>query len=223
MLVLDATSTLPKVAVKVKDTSPMVSKLFGGSPTKSRALIRNERRLKAIQDSLKPGKDDIPWYSTFNKLTGYDIQVKLVTGEKRDATTTLEALQQISDEKPKLKEAEEAPDVIQFEERRPDGLPKSIKEKHEIQRGDGKRRDKKAHDKDRTREHAQRSTEKHELKEEKVAESSSKWSEVYSSAKGGITGLMQQQTNKIIAESKKKDKKKGAGGDKKKFKLGFNL
>lgn len=230
-LVLDVNSQLPKVTVRVESCDKeLTSKLFAQSPTKSKALRKNEKRLKAVQDSLKPDQNDIPWYGTYNKLTGFDIQVRLVASPgKREATTSLEALQAIDEPAAKKREEADEVEVIEFDDRRADGLPKSIKEKHELPRS-SKKRDKKANEKSentisRNKSSGDRSSsglQDVEASQQKSAVGS-RWGEVYSSAKGSIAGLMSKQAAKI-ENSKKKDKKKKKGsGDGKKFKLGFNV
>ena len=100
----------------------------------------------------------------------------------------------------------EAPDVIEFE-RRPDGLPKSVKQRYEEPRASNKR-EKKADPKPQPE------------CQEIVADS--KWGQAYTSAATGITNLLQQQTSRLEAQ-KRSEKKGKKTGDKKKFKLGFNL
>ena len=43
-----------------------------------KAVARGEKRLKALNDTLNEHEGQIPWYDTFNKLTGFKVTVKVV-------------------------------------------------------------------------------------------------------------------------------------------------
>lgn len=54
------------------------SRLFGDDLPTSKSVANGEKRLKALQETLTPQAGAIPWYDTFNKLTGLKVSVKVV-------------------------------------------------------------------------------------------------------------------------------------------------
>ena len=104
----------------------------------SKSVLRGEKRLKALQDTLTPQDGQIPWYDTFNKLTGLKVTINVVDevpqlGKRDRPSYDLEAEKIVS-----KVETIEAPDIMEFE-RRPDGLPMSIKQRFEEPRALKKR------------------------------------------------------------------------------------
>lgn len=59
------------------DNEVPVSRLFGYMPKPSKAVLKGEKRLRALQDTLKPTDPSLAWYETFNKLTGFNVKVKV--------------------------------------------------------------------------------------------------------------------------------------------------
>jgi hypothetical protein len=68
---------LPNFSVKINDKFTQ-SRLFGENMPISKSVLRGEKRLKALQDTLTPQDGQIPWYDTFNKLTGLKVTIKVV-------------------------------------------------------------------------------------------------------------------------------------------------
>lgn len=84
-LVLDPSSKLPSTKIKMAQAQPS-SRLFGDhSGLKvSKAVQQGEQRLKALEDTLVPKDPSLAWYEIFNKLTGLDVHVSVVSAVRSE-------------------------------------------------------------------------------------------------------------------------------------------